>query len=125
MASSPAANKRRGAQWEIDIVKALRDEGYDAERLHLNGAEDEGDVIVRRGGRYVTVEAKNASLKPTEFLRQAELEAGHFARHRGLDEELVHPVVFVKRARQGVGEGLALLTINEYLRLVTLATKEC
>ena len=123
MASSPAANKARGARWEIDITKGLREQGYDAERVHLNGAEDEGDVTVRKGGRYFIVEAKNAALKPTEFLRQASLEAEHFASHRSLDRGLVHPVVFVKRARLPFDQGLALLTIEEYLRLVDLASK--
>lgn len=122
MANNPRANRQRGARWEIDLMKGLRSIGFDAERLRLAGKDDEGDVVVRHGGRYIVIEAKNAKLNPTDFLRQASVQALNFTKHRELDPTKVHPVVFVKRARTGFGQGLALLTIEEYMRLVDIAS---
>lgn len=115
---SPAANRRRGARWEVDLVKGLRSLGLDAERLHLNGSKDEGDIAVRHGGRYYVIEAKNAALKPTEFINQSTVEALHFAKNRDLPPAQVHPVVFVKRRQRGFQQGFAILTIEEYLRII-------
>lgn len=99
-------------------MKAGREAGFDTERTRDTGTKDEGDHVIRHGGRYFVIEAKNAKLAPTDFLRQADIEAKHFAEHRGLGQDKVHPVAFVKRRGMGTLDGLALLTIREYLRLI-------
>ena len=104
-------------------MKALRGLGYDAERLRLAGKDDEGDLVIRHGGRYWVIETKNAKLEPTEFINQSTVEALNFTKHRDLDPTLVHPVVFVKRRQRGFAQGLALITIEEYLRLLNLASQ--
>ena len=35
-----AANKRKGAKFEIDVMKWLRKKGYISERLRLSGQKD-------------------------------------------------------------------------------------
>lgn len=99
-------------------MNGVRAAGFDYERTRDTGTKDEGDGVIRSGGKFYVVEAKNAKLSPTEFLNEAHLEAKHFAEHRLLDQDKVHPVVFVKRRGKKFEEGLALLTIGEYLRLV-------
>lgn len=123
MAGSPAAARRKGAQWEIDLVKGLREAGFDAERLHLNGKDDEGDIVVRHGGRYFTIEAKaTKALNASTFIEEVTVESLNFTKHRDLPPATAHPVVFWKRARRPFQQGLAILTIEEYLRLVKCAS---
>src|SRR5690606_14632617 len=58
--STGAANRRRGTQFETDLVKHFRSKGMDTERLRLSGKEDEGDIVVRIGrDQRVVVEAKS------------------------------------------------------------------
>lgn len=111
-------NRTAGKSWERDIMQGARTWGVDYERTRDTGTKDEGDGVIRQGGHYIVVEAKNAKLEPTGFIRESEVEAEHFAEHRNLPRDLVHPVVFVKRRGKGFLDGMALMTIGEYLRLV-------
>lgn len=96
--------------------------GFDVDRTRDTGTKDQGDLVIREGGQYVVVEAKNAKLEPGPFVEEALIEAKHFAEFRGLSEERVHPVVFIKRRGVGgIAKAFALTTIEEYLRLVKAA----
>lgn len=121
IAKRNARNRGAGKRWEKEILDGGRAEGIDTERTRDTGTKDEGDLALRLGGRFHVIEAKNAKLEPTAFLAEAELEGKHFAEHRNLPTEVVHPVVFVKRRGKGFLDGLALLTIREYLRLARAA----
>lgn len=119
VARQNARNRRAGKAWERDLEQQGRKLGHDIDRTRDTGLKDQGDLVIRSGGRYFVVEAKNAKLQPGPFVDEALLEAKHFAEFRGLDEERVHPVVFVKKAgKSDIRDGLALLPIGEYLRLV-------
>lgn len=118
MANNPAQNKRRGAQWEIDLMNGLREEGFNAERLRLAGTEDEGDLVIREDdGKYLVIEAKNAKLEPGVFLGEAQVEGENFAKHRGLDLDDVESIVIVKRRGKNWRKALVLTTVEAYLGL--------
>ena len=42
MTDTATRNRRAGAKWEADLLKNLREEGFEVERLRLAGREDEG-----------------------------------------------------------------------------------
>jgi hypothetical protein len=113
--SRQAAARRRGADFEIDLLNLFREEGWDAERLHLAGRDDEGDLVVREGdGFYTIIEAKaekelNSSGYITEVLRERE----NFCKRRGLDHDHVMPVVIWKRPGQPIRNALVMTTFGE------------
>lgn len=114
------ANKRKGADFEIALVKAFREQGWDVERLRLNGKEDEGDIVVRGDAgddSYLIIEAKNAAFQPGTFIKEAEVEAENFAKHRGLDMADVEKVVIVKRRGKSWREAFVLTTVEDYFGL--------
>lgn len=121
VAKRNARNRGAGKRWEKEILDGGRAFGIDTERTRDTGTKDEGDLVLRVGGRFHVIEAKNAKLEPTPFLAEAEIEAQHFAEHRSLPVESVHPVVFVKRRGKGFLDGLALVTIRDYVRLAKAA----
>lgn len=112
-------NRQAGKTWERDILNYCREYGFDTERTRDTGTKDEGDLVLRHGGRYYVVEAKNARMEPTGFLNEAEVEREHFRQHRNLYDTDVSGVVFVKRRGKGsAGDGIALMTIDQYLDLI-------
>ncbi|AVE00418.1 holliday junction resolvase [Streptomyces phage OzzyJ] len=115
--ASPAYNKRKGADWEISLRNEFRELGFDIERLHLNGADDEGDLVIRLDGKFVVIEAKNAKLEPSTFIKQMEDETENFRRNRGLGPEKVEGVVIVKRRGQSWRKALVLTTVERYFGL--------
>lgn len=114
-AATAARNRRKGARWEADLRDGLRSKGFDVERLKLTGKEDEGDLVIRVASEFIVIEAKDAALNVTDFVRQALLEAEHFAAHRSLDKSRVKGVAVVKRRGKGWREALVLTTLAEYL----------
>lgn len=112
-------NKRKGADWEIALVEGLREAGKDAERLRLNGVEDEGDIVIREdGGVFLVIEAKdNEAFKPGPFITEAEKEAANYAKHRGIDPDFVDRVVIVKRRSHSWRKAFVLTTVEDYFGL--------
>lgn len=110
-------NKRKGSQWESDLRDGLRSEGFDVESLRLGGAEDEGDMVVRLGGEFLVIEAKNAKLEPATFVREAGIERLNFAKHRGLDKRAVLSIAVVKARGKSWRQAYVLTTLESYLGL--------
>lgn len=78
-------NSARGSLFENATLRYLRAAGKDAERLARTGAEDEGDISVRTVNGLTVLELKaTKAMDISAALREAELEAGHYAKHRGL-----------------------------------------
>jgi len=116
------ANRKKGSRWECDLRDSLRKASFDAERLRLNGREDEGDIVVRTTGRlhvpdFVVIEAKDATMDVNTFVKEALLEADNYARHRKLDRSRVEGVAVVKRRGKNWKESFVLTTLSEYLGL--------
>jgi hypothetical protein len=122
-AARNARNRRAGARWQADLRDGLRATGLDVERLVLAGAEDEGDLIVRidptvaPGRRYVVIEAKAGAMHPAEFVRQAGVEAAHFAFHRGLDLSDVTGIAVIKRRGSNWRDAYVLTSLRDYFGL--------
>lgn len=105
---------RKGTLWETKLLNHLRSNGFDVERLRLTGKEDEGDLVVKDGG-VVIVEAKDEKrINLAGYLREAEAEAENYAKHRGLDPQLVTPVAIVKRRNHGVGKAYVVMTVDTF-----------
>lgn len=119
------ANKRKGSQWQSDLETFLRAEGHDIEQLHLQGAEDEGDHVVR--GRatlplppaFLVVEAKNEkSIDLAGYVREMEDEVANFRKHRPhLHPAEVDGVVIIKRRNHGIRKAYVVTTLERYFGL--------
>lgn len=115
-------NRRAGARWQSVLRDGLRDAGLDIERLALAGVEDEGDHVVRLDAglparQFVVIEAKAGVLHPAEFVRQAELEAGHFAYHRGLPAAEVTGIAVIKKRGASFRDAYVLTSLRDYFGL--------
>ena len=109
------ANAKGGA-FERELMKYLREQGHDVERLRLSGKEDEGDLLVRwPSGDRLVIEAKNVkAMDLAGWVKEAELEAKNYAEHRGTylpDWAVVH-----KRRGKGAADAYVTMPLREYLR---------
>lgn len=120
---SPAArraarNKRNGADWEIDLEEGFTAEGYDIARLHLNGQNDIGDLVIREeGGVHLVIEAKSGEFKPGTFIGEAERERVNYATKKGLPNDKVDSIVIVKRRGHTWRQAYVLTTVEDYFGL--------
>ena len=114
--ADPAKSRRAGSAFEIALMKHLREQGFDVERLRLTGAKDEGDLVIRfANGERLVIEAKSGAMHPAEFVRQAQQETSNYIEHRDLSTS-VDGVVVVKARGRGIGESYVLTTLADYLR---------
>jgi Holliday junction resolvase len=114
------SSKARGSAWERDLVKYLREQDIDTERLALRGARDEGDIVMRdasgRGGRYILEAKATARIDLAGWVGQAEVEALNYATHRGIG--MPGFVVAYKRRQHPVGKSYIITTLDEWLRQI-------
>lgn len=117
-------NRRAGAKWQSDIRDNLRAAGFDIERLALTGQEDEGDHVVRLQSsgiwvppKYVVLEAKAGEMHPAQFVREAELEAKHYAEHRDIDPTRVMGIAVVKQRGKNWKDAYVLTTMRAFFQL--------
>ena len=117
-----ARNRRAGAAWELSGLKALRELGFDSERLRLSGKQDEGDIAFRHKGQFHVHEYKNVQSWSystlLDFLRQAKEEATNFGTRRFIPADRIHHAVVVKQHGKGWTEGVVMMPVHEYLRLI-------
>ena len=117
VAKRNARNRRAGSRWQSDLRNGLREASFDIERLALTGTEDEGDHVVRLGGKRIVIEAKAGTMHPADFAQQAVVEADNFAKHRGLDRADVQGIAVVKRRGASWKQAYVLTTVAEYFGL--------
>jgi len=107
-----------GRKFEPDLMKYLRDQHFDVERLRLTGAEDEGDLLLRAYSepfhkRYVIEAKRTKSLDLAGWVKEAERERGNYEKHRawtGVGFVVVH------YARgKGLGGSYVTTTLDEWL----------
>lgn len=116
MVSVQERNRRAGAEWETRIVKILRQLGHAAERLHLNGREDEGDIVVWIGDcGPIVVEAKSGQPHLPQFMRETVAEARNYEKHRGHGEHSATGVCVIKRKNMPWTEAYVVSTLGELL----------
>lgn len=109
-----AANKARGAKFEIDVLKYFRSRGLDVERLRLAGRADEGDIVWKDGGLPFIFELKNEkAMNLTNYVRQAEVEARNYAEQRNIP--MPHFAAIVKKRMAPVAEAFVVIPLAEYI----------
>ncbi len=93
----------------------LRGEGFDVEKLRDTGARDEGDHVVRMDdGTRIVIEAKAGKMHPLGFVREAAVEARHYAEHRSMDVASVKGIAVVKAPGQNWKDAYVLTTVRAY-----------
>ncbi len=112
-----AANKRKGAGFELGVLKWLRSKGVSAERLRLAGKDDEGDIVAIVAGQPYVFELKaTVKMDLPQFWREATLEAANYAKARNLD--VVPPAyVIVKRRMAGLEQSWVIQDLSQWLRV--------
>jgi len=113
------ANKRKGTQFETDVLGWFRGRLPKAmtERLALAGANDEGDLVLMVAGKPYVFELKaTARLDLPEFWRQATVEAQNYARARGLDEVPLSYVI-VKRRNASIEDAWVIQTLDQWANI--------
>lgn len=109
-----SASKARGSAFELGVLKYLREAGFDTERLRLAGKEDEGDLVVKDGAIHILECKATARLDLPGYLREAEVEAGNYAKHRNLDPAIVNGVAVIKRRNASIGQAYVVMTLDQY-----------
>ena len=110
-------NGRKGAAFELGILKWLRSHGISAERLRLSGQKDEGDIVAIIAGKTYIIEAKNRkNIALGEFWAEAVAEAKNYAKARGLSQ--VPPAyVIVKRRNHGIEDAFVIQDLGQWLEM--------
>ena len=108
-------NGRKGAQFETDVMRWLRNAGAMCERLVKAGKNDEGDLVAIVGGKQYILELKNRkTISLPEFWREAEVEAENYAKARGLTEVPLHYVI-LKRRNAGIEKAWVIQDLQQWL----------
>ncbi|AII29928.1 hypothetical protein PHL171M01_32 [Propionibacterium phage PHL171M01] len=115
MATQQSRNRRAGAEWETRLLHQLRDTGYDIERLHLNGREDEGDLILKTGNKTYIIEAKAGQPHLAQFVKEATCEARNYETHRNRENQSTIGLVVIKQRNKPWSEAYVVSTLNELL----------
>lgn len=115
-------HKTRGATFEIDLRDYARALGYDAERLARAGSKDEGDVSIRAvnisGTAIIEAKAPGAGGKIDlpGFLREAKVEARHYADARGIDIGGLIPMVVIKARGKSIDEAYVVMRWGDVVK---------
>lgn len=112
------AGKRRGAAFELDLLKRFRGTYRLAtERLRLAGKNDEGDLAVVHAPRFVHVVVEAKAERPHDFaaaVREMLVERDNYARARGIDPRDVLAVSVHKRPGKSIGDAYVVTTLDEF-----------
>lgn len=110
-----------GKKYQRDVMKYLRERGWDAENLVLTGSEDEGDILLRLGrldglSRFVIEAKREQGFKIGSWIAQAELERDNYEKHRTLAPGSAGFVVVHARRNHALGKSYVTTTLDEWLR---------
>lgn len=117
MVSTGAANRRKGSQYEVDLVDYFRKRKWDTERMRLSGNLDEGDIVVRLDQDHrLVVEAKSGkNIRPRFwFEEEAVPEAKNYAKRRSLLTEEVIPILAMKTHGKSIGKSLVTIDLDTF-----------
>jgi len=102
-------SKRKGTAWEVDCRDHLRCVFPEVERLPTEGQHDRGD-LGHVGPWAIECKAERA-INLAGYMDEAVREAGNAGKP--------YPVVFVKRRNRRVGDGYAVMRIDDWLRVAS------
>ena len=109
-------NGRKGAKFETDVMRWLREHEAVAERLTKAGAKDEGDLYVFLQGKTYIMELKNRKkLDLPAFWDEAQVEAKNYAKARGLSKQ-PSAFVIVKRRNYGIEKSWVIQDLEQWMR---------
>ena len=107
-------NGRKGAQFETDVMRWLRENEAIAERLTKAGAKDEGDLFAFLQGKTYILELKNRKkLDLPAFWDEAQVEAKNYAKARNTKTPF-HYVLW-KRKRKGINQTWVIQSLEQWL----------
>lgn len=108
-----------GKKYEADLMKHLREQGYDVERLRLSGAEDEGDLLLRldegHTRRYVIEAKRRKTLDLGGWVKEAIAERENYTKHRSMAVERTGFVVVHYRRQHNISQSYVTTTLDEWL----------
>jgi len=116
--SQQRSNKRRGANFEIELVDWLMTQGLNAQRLPRAGRNDVGDAFVPGvNGSYV-IEAKaprrDGRIDLSGWLREAQIEAENYKEQKKLAVAPT-PLVIIKASNKGIGDAYVVQRLSDVL----------
>ena len=115
--TSRKSHKQRGSRFEVEIKDWFRNKKLKAERLARTGKNDEGDVYVEANAAEYILEAKapgaGNSIDLSGWLKEAELEASNYAKHRNLDTT-PQPLVVIKARGKSIDKAYVVTRLEEY-----------
>jgi Holliday junction resolvase len=109
-----AANKRKGATFELDVLKWFRKKGYSAERLRLAGSKDEGDLVVYVSGKPYLFECKaTKKIDLPQFWRELQVEVVNYAEARDMAAGPIGYVI-VKKRNGSIDDAWVIQTLKQW-----------
>lgn len=113
-------SRRIGSDWELRLTKWVRAVAkLPAERLHLSGRNDEGDIAVTDldGGLIYLIEAKaEAKINLSGYMNEVHVEVVNYAKARGLDPADVMPIAVVKRRGYSIEKAYVVCELADFFR---------
>ena len=111
------SHKQRGATFETAVRDWFRKRKFNAERLARTGKNDEGDVYVQgtHYGFILEAKAPGASnrIDLSGWLKEAEVEAANYAKHRNLSEA-PRPIVVIKARGKSIDDAYVVIRLKDY-----------
>jgi len=111
------SHKQRGATFETAVRDWFRTRLFSAERLARTGKNDEGDVYVQGTHYGFVLEAKapgaSNRIDLSGWLKEAEVEAANYAKHRNLSEA-PRPIVVIKARGKSIDDAYVVIRLKDY-----------
>jgi hypothetical protein len=111
------SHKQRGATFETALRDWFRTKLFNAERLARTGKNDEGDVYVQGNHYSFVLEAKapgaSNRIDLSGWLKEAEVEAANYAKHRNLSEA-PRPIVVIKARGKSIDDAYVVIRLKDY-----------
>jgi Holliday junction resolvase len=116
--SQQKSNKRRGANFEIELADWFVEHGLNAQRLPRAGRNDIGDVFLPGLNSIYVVEAKaprrDGRIDLSGWLREAEVEAINYRNQKNL-AVVPTPLVIIKASNKTIGEAYVVQRLGNVL----------
>ena len=111
------SHKQRGSRFEVEVRDWFRNRKHVAERLARTGKNDEGDVFVNANKKMHVLEAKapgaGNKIDLSGWLKEVEIEASNYAKHRSL-ERIPNPIVVIKARGKSIDDAYVVTRLKDY-----------
>jgi hypothetical protein len=117
--TSRKSHKQRGSRFETEVRDWFRAHGYSAERLARAGRNDEGDVVIHEDflGQIGILEAKapgqSGRIDLSGWTKEAQTEAGNYAKARALQPEQILPAVIIKARGKAIADSYVVFRLGD------------